>query len=287
MSRAVGRGHTSPQAPPQWAPMPKSQPFPSLDAVGPTLGPLSAAHIDSAFRRILRGPSATFAPSFTRLVTGEPHPFGNFVVVRRGDDPDAIAAGIEPLCRCGAPSAVLLTVPPTEALLSLLARDGFVRHGGLPAMAVAIDALAPTRLPDAYTFERLNGRTARDAWSEAFARGYELPRRIGDEFGAPLGDDTGGDDLQYFAVLRDGAIVSTSLLHLSAGVAGIYCVATVPQERRRGLGAHATAEPLRLAQAQGYRVGVLQSSEAGHPVYRALGFADVGDVLLFVRMPAA
>ena len=52
-----------------------------------------------------------------------------------------------------------------------------------------------------------------------------------------------------------------------------------------GLGEHATAEPLRLAAKLGYGVGVLQSSEAGYPVYRKLGFTDCGGVPLFVRMP--
>lgn len=45
------------------------------------------------------------------------------------------------------------------------------------------------------------------------------------------------------------------------------------------------AEPLRLAARLGYRVGILQSSEAGHRVYQALGFADLGGIPLFVRMP--
>lgn len=48
-----------------------------------------------------------------------------------------------------------------------------------------------------------------------------------------------------------------------------------------------TAEPLRIARRLGYRVGVLQSSQTGHPVYLGLGFADAGEVPMFVRMPAA
>jgi hypothetical protein len=91
--------------------------------------------------------------------------------------------------------------------------------------------------------------------------------------------------MQFFAVRRNGKIVCTSACYLDGGLAGIYCVSTIPEERRKGLGAHATAEPLRLAARAGYRVGILQSSEAGHGLYRSLGFADFIGVPLYVRIP--
>jgi predicted acetyltransferase len=67
--------------------------------------------------------------------------------------------------------------------------------------------------------------------------------------------------------------VCTSLICLADEVAGVYCVATIPEERGKGLGSHATAEPLRLVGKLGYRVAVLQSSRAGHSMYAKLGFA--------------
>jgi predicted GNAT family acetyltransferase len=92
--------------------------------------------------------------------------------------------------------------------------------------------------------------------------------------------------LQFFAIRRNGKVAATSMLYLADGLAGIYCVATREEERGKGFGAHVTAEPLRAALRLGYRVGVLQSSPAGHSVYLSLGFADVGTVPMFVRMPA-
>ena len=47
----------------------------------------------------------------------------------------------------------------------------------------------------------------------------------------------------------------------------------------------ATAQALREARQLGYRVGVLQSSPDGHSVYRKLGFQDLGEVPMFVRLP--
>ena len=80
--------------------------------------------------------------------------------------------------------------------------------------------------------------------------------------------------------------MATSVLHVADGLAGIYCVATLAEERGMGLGGHVTAEALRAAHKFGYHVGVLQSSPAGHSVYLGLGFDDVGTVPMFVRMPA-
>jgi hypothetical protein len=57
------------------------------------------------------------------------------------------------------------------------------------------------------------------------------------------------------------------------------------EERQKGLGAHATAEALRVARQLGFRVGVLQSSEAGHPVYLGLGFGDHASIPMLIRMP--
>jgi hypothetical protein len=91
--------------------------------------------------------------------------------------------------------------------------------------------------------------------------------------------------MQFFAIRRNGSIVSTSACHLSDGLARSYCVSTITEERGKGLGEHATAEPLRLAAKLGCGVGVLQSSAAGYPVCRNLGFADFGGVPICVRMP--
>ena len=80
--------------------------------------------------------------------------------------------------------------------------------------------------------------------------------------------------------------VATSMPYLAERLAGIHCVSTLAEERHRGLGAHATAEALRAARRLGYRVGVLQSSEAGHSIYLRLGFGDYAGIPMLIRMPA-
>lgn len=62
------------------------------------------------------------------------------------------------------------------------------------------------------------------------------------------------------------------MLFNGAGVVSVYAVATLPAVRGRGIGAAITLKPLLLARDQGYRHGILFSSEMGVPVYERIGF---------------
>ncbi|MGE0482047.1 MAG: GNAT family N-acetyltransferase [Phycisphaerae bacterium] len=267
--------------------MNQRSPHDSIASLGPRVGPVAARHIESAFRRLLHGPRVAAEPGYVRLVTGEPHPFGNVAIVSDGSNLAGVQAAIDPLLTCGAPAAVLVPGRVSEAVNECLNAHAFERHEAMPAMAVEIDALAPTGLPEGYALTRVGAGSDGAAWTRAFAAGYELPYGVAEAFSPNAVRATTAPDapVQFFAVHKDGRMVGTSLVFLADGVAGVYCVSTIPEERGRGLGAHATAEPLRRVHALGYRVGVLQSSPAGHSVYRKLGFADVDEAPLYVRMP--
>jgi hypothetical protein len=157
----------------------------------------------------------------------------------------------------------------------VLARAGFESDGALPAMAGEIASLSTTSLPLGYALSRIGSGPDSDAWAKAFAVGYGLPQGVAEAFSpnAVRATTSANAALQYFAIRKGDRIVCTSLICLADEVAGVYCVATIPEERGKGLGSHATAEPLRLVGKLGYRVAVLQSSRAGHSMYAKLGFA--------------
>ncbi len=71
--------------------------------------------------------------------------------------------------------------------------------------------------------------------------------------------------------------VSTLMLYLSSGVAGLHAVSTLPEYRSKGFGLAISRSALIDAFNMGYYVGVLQASSLGETVYRKLGFQKYCD----------
>jgi GNAT superfamily N-acetyltransferase len=80
--------------------------------------------------------------------------------------------------------------------------------------------------------------------------------------------------VQLYLGIWKGMPVATSMYLLAAGVAGVHFVATIPEARKRGFGYAITQKSLQDARQKGYRIGVLQASKLGYPVYTKLGFKE-------------
>ncbi len=92
-------------------------------------------------------------------------------------------------------------------------------------------------------------------------------------------------EMTYFVGRLDGRVVATSALYTGTGLAGIYAVGTVPEMRGRGLGRALTAAALVEGRRRGFESAALMSSALGLPVYRRLGFREVGSVSFFASPP--
>lgn len=93
------------------------------------------------------------------------------------------------------------------------------------------------------------------------------------------------EPLHFYLATLNGQPVATAILYLAGGVANIHRVATLPEFRRRGLGAAVTLTALRAAYQVGYRVGSLQSSAVAYNLYRNLGFIEVFKADTYIWQP--
>jgi ribosomal protein S18 acetylase RimI-like enzyme len=80
-------------------------------------------------------------------------------------------------------------------------------------------------------------------------------------------------EYQGFIGMVDGRVVSIVALVRAAGSLGIYSLGTLPQFRRRGYGEALLRAA--VARLHGNEPLVLESTEAGYPLYKRLGFRDL------------
>ncbi len=91
--------------------------------------------------------------------------------------------------------------------------------------------------------------------------------------------------VKFYLGILDGKPASTSGYFLGEGVVGIYFVATLPEFRQRGAAFAVTQKALIDGRALGYRVGILQASKMGEPVYKRMGFKEYCRVSSYTWFP--
>lgn len=88
--------------------------------------------------------------------------------------------------------------------------------------------------------------------------------------------------LRIFVRRERGKVVSGSMACISAGVVGVYAVATVPAARRLGYGEQVTWAAVRSAPTS---TAILQPSHDGLSLYRRMGFGPLGSYTKWLRLP--
>ena len=83
----------------------------------------------------------------------------------------------------------------------------------------------------------------------------------------------------------EGKAVSISAIYYGAGVAGIYCVGTIKEARKKGIGTAVTLAAVKEAKERGYEIVILHSSEMGYNAYKRMGFEEVCKVNKLVWSP--
>jgi GNAT superfamily N-acetyltransferase len=257
----------------------------------PALARAVTANLQALNRHMRHSPVVEVyeTPHFFRWRSPVPHPYFSGVICSAPPDATAPARArstVEYFKSKGVSAFTWWFEPGlrAETWSAVLVPHGFVLDRDLPGMAVLLEGLARPGIDDApeerhgprVEIQRVEESARLRTWTETFVVGYELPPF----WAAPIFElydslREAGFPPRCYLAYRDGEPVGTSTMFFGAGVAGIYDVATVPSARGQGIGAAMTRVPLLEARAEGYRVGVLQSSAMGLRVYERIGFRTV------------
>jgi GNAT superfamily N-acetyltransferase len=156
---------------------------------------------------------------------------------------------------------------------------------GNPGMALELHSLDENmEMPEGFAIVHAVDDKALDDWRNVFAVAFESPVSAGQAWvDATLQAGLENVPWKLYVGYLDGKPVAVSLLFNGAGVAGVYAVGTLPEARRKGIGAAITLKPLLDARAQGYHFAVLFSSRMGYTVYQRLGFREVpGSIGMYI-----
>ncbi len=210
-----------------------------------------------------------------------PHPWYNGVVCSESPGPnadEAARASIEYFKAHNVAAFIWWFAPQIEIgeWSPHLLPHGFVHDQRTPGMAADLTEFSAEEQPPSVEIRRVEDRETLHTWVRTFVAGYEVSAAWVDPMFEVYRDLLGAESpMRFYLAYLDGKPATTSTLFLAAGVAGIYDVATLPSSRGQGIGSAATRVPLLEARGEGYRVGILQSSPKGLPVYERMGFRTV------------
>jgi len=173
--------------------------------------------------------------------------------------------------------------PPN--LGELLSEQGMKEGWAIPGMALDLKTVDREPLPEGVEIQEATDaeslRTCGDTLAEGFEFRDEVERGVSDAVMSYGMSST----RRWFLGFLNGKAVSVSLLVLHDDFAGVYCVATVPEARGKGLGFAITREPLLVAKTEGYDVAVLEASSMGFPVYKRIGFKQLCEFRTYTWSP--
>ena len=154
-----------------------------------------------------------------------------------------------------------------------------------PGMAMNLDDLPAQRaLPDGIEISEVNDETGAGRLLELVGWRWAVPQEALPVLAGvtrAFGVGVPGSSVRSWLAWRGGVPVAKALLHLAAGVAGLYGVVTRPEARGLGLARSLTIHAFSVARREGYATGVLHSTPMARGLYEKIGCRAYADFRIF------
>jgi len=174
-----------------------------------------------------------------------------------------------------------------DNIKEILIERGWSPPSSSPGMAADISEVKyESKIPD-FNIQKIKIPQQQKLWSKVMNLGFEVDpeaTELAVKIEPKISCQQYKIQQRYLGYLN-GKPVATGLLQPESGVAGIYCIATLPEFRRQGIGRAMTLQVMAEGKKLGYKIAVLSASEMGRSVYEKLGFREFVSYEQFVWNP--
>lgn len=169
-----------------------------------------------------------------------------------------------------------------------LAANGWLAVMVLPGMITTERAVVEP--PAGVEIRRVETERDRELWLDAGLRGFATDEQDRTAMRSCIGrleSLVGGPMASFYAVVDDRPVATAqAFTDVDGGIGIVGWVGTVPEHRRRGIGAAVSAAATNAGFEMGARTMSLQASSMGFPVYEKLGYRTITGYKVWFR-PAA
>jgi hypothetical protein len=225
------------------------------------------------------GAEVTRAGGVVTILTGLPFDWFNQVLIEReGATATGVLAGVAQARERGDHFVVRLREGIDDRFIPTLTQAGLApaeeatSTPGMVAFPVDYDAIAAHAAPE-LEIRRVTGAAGIDAHRQVVTSGFGSDPAVARGTACPDLLDRPG--CVVYVGYAGGDPVVSGLGWRTGRTIGVYSIATIESERRRGYGAAMTARVVAAGVVAGCDVAALQASEMGRPIYERLGFRTV------------
>lgn len=194
-------------------------------------------------------------------------------------DVDVVLARLEELDL----DAILMVESGGGALTDHLSAAGLTAAGEAPIMRCSTDGLDDLPGPPDGVEMRIGDGSDMAVAASLIAEAFSF-----DEASTQLVSPPAlAESVDVWLVENDGKPVASGTFVRDGSSVSVFAMATPPSERRKGYGAAVLSQAIRHYAADGVESVILGATEAGFPLYAALGFETTTTATVFVRGSSA